>query len=156
MRGSRRGGTLAPLRAWACLLLVSSACATTYGPRGFLGAGFSEQKLAPDLWLVTFDANAFTPREQVHNYLLLRCAEITLDQGDAYFILMPEGPRRRVGPTVPSLIDKPPFPIDRPAPEPTTSARSARAAIRLYKEKPEEKSYDARALVRRLAGEGRS
>jgi hypothetical protein len=141
----------------ALLLLALAGCATSYRPKGFFGDGFSEEKLAPDLWLVTFDASSFTPVERVKNYLLLRCAELTLEQGRAYFIVvMAEGNNRRAGATVPTLIDEPPFPLGQAQePEPPPS-RSARAAIHLYKEKPEEKSYDARALIRELSGERKS
>ncbi len=156
MRGSRRHSSLGVLGPCLALLVAAAGCATSYGPKGFLGAGFSERKLGPDLWLVTFDASAFTPTERVQSYLLLRCAELTVEQGNAYFVVMAQGRPRRIGPTVPSLIDQPPFSLDRPAPEPAAgSEHSARAAIHIYREKPEEKSYDARAVVRRLsAGPG--
>jgi hypothetical protein len=155
MRRSRRLSFPA-LVPWAAVLLLTASCATSYGPKGILGAGFSEERLAPDLWMVTFDASAFTPQERLKSYLLLRCAEVTVEQGASYFIVMSEG-QGRVGPTRPSLIDQPPFPLERETPEPNPPpARQARAAIRLYKEKPEEKSYDARALVRQLSSEQKS
>src|SRR5215831_16147668 len=147
MHGLRRYLPATAPRVVFALLFLLAGCATGYRPKGFFGAGFSEQKLGPDLWLVTFDASAFTPKDRVKNYLLLRCAEITVEQGSAYFIVvMAEGRKRPAGTTVPTLIDEPPFPLGQTAqPEPPPS-RSARAAIHLYKEKPEETSYDARAL----------
>jgi len=154
MHGLRRSALGA---GFALSLLLLAGCATNYGPRGVLGAGFSEEKLGPDLWFVTFEASAFTPADRVKSYLLLRCAELTVEQGSSYFVMIPEGQSRRAKGTVPNLIDEPPFPygLGSTEPEPPPS-RSARAAIRLYKEKPEEKSYDARALIRELSGERKS
>jgi hypothetical protein len=133
-----------------------TACATGYQARGFFGAGFSEQRLAPEMWIVTFDASAFTPKDRVRTFLLRRCAEITVENGASYFAILGEGVPRRRTLIKPKLIDQPPFPIDQAAAEPTlASGRSARAAIQLYKEKPEEKTYDARELIRRLSRDER-
>ncbi len=153
MIGSIRRCLLAS-RFPAPALLFLAACATGYQPRGFLGAGYSQERLADDVWLVTFDASAFTPKERVESYLLRRCAELTVEQGSAYFIVLSEGMGRRSAATRPSLIDQPPFPLEAasPQPVPPPTSRSARAAIQLYKEKPEEKCYDAREIAGRLAG----
>jgi hypothetical protein len=134
--------------------LLSVGCATEYQPRSFFGAGFSQQKLGPDLWYVVFDASGFTPRQRVTDYLMLRCAEITLENGANYFAIVGSTDAARRRSTKPALIDEPPFPLDQPRrTEPLLESRhSARAAIQLYREKPDEveRLYDARKLKQQL------
>ncbi len=43
--------------------------------------GYSETKLEPNRFRVTFSGNTSTPREKVDDYLLFRAAELTLAQG---------------------------------------------------------------------------
>ena len=151
-RAIRLPPSLFRLAALACLLLAG--CATRYEPRGFFGAGFSEQKIDRDLWFVTFDASAFTPRERVRAYLMLRCAELTVQSGARYFAIIGEGGPARQRSTKPTLIDQPPFPLDRSVSEPVfESSHSARAAIQVFPERPDgvERLYDARDLIRQLA-----
>jgi hypothetical protein len=135
-------------------LLLLGGCATGYRPKGFFGVGFSDQYLGPDQWVVTFDASAFTARERIQTYLLFRCAEVTVENGASYFAILEDLRSGSPSSTKPTLIDKPPFPLDRPAREPDQeSSPSARAVIRLFRESPEgtEKTYDAREVIRRLA-----
>jgi len=135
------------------LLLVTMACATSYKPRGFFGDGYSEQRLRPDVWLVAFDASAFTPPERVQTYTLWRCAELTLDEHANYFAVVTGGPFRRTS-TKPRLIDRPPYAETERGSEPNYgAARSERLTIQLYKERPEgiERFYEARALIQDLA-----
>lgn len=64
-----------------------SACATPtpYQPARFTSRGpvngFSEAPLTQNRWRVTFSGNTVTSREQVEDALLLRAAELTLQQG---------------------------------------------------------------------------
>src|SRR5512132_243352 len=133
-----------PVLAW---LLLVTACATSYKPRGTFGDGYSEQRVGTDVWMVTFDASAFTPRERMDAYLLWRCAEITLDHRASYFGIVNDGKPVRRTSTRPTLIDKPPFPTDTAPSEPEfPSGRSARMTIQLYPERPDsvERYYEAR------------
>lgn len=64
--------------------------ATPYQPYIAEGAagvhgGYSEQQLAPDLFLVRFHGNEMTSRERVEGYLLYRAAELTLQRGFDWF-----------------------------------------------------------------------
>lgn len=68
----------------ACLLM---SCATAYQPVGFTG-GYSDQRLDDNTAQVSFRGNGFTAPETVHSYLLRRCAEITLQNGYNYFVLV--------------------------------------------------------------------
>jgi hypothetical protein len=49
--------------------------------------GYGEQMLEPNRYRVWFAGNSATPRETVEDYVLYRCAELTLDKGYDYFVL---------------------------------------------------------------------
>jgi len=135
-------------------LLFGTACATGYHARGTFGDGYSEQRLGTDVWMVSFDASAFTPRERIDAYLLWRCAEITIDNRASYFRIVHEGTPVRRTSTRPTLIDHPPFPTDTAPIEPEVeSGRSARMMIQIYPERPDsvERYYEARVILQRLA-----
>jgi hypothetical protein len=68
----------------ACLFV---GCATTYQPVGFTG-GYTDQRLDDNTVQVSFRGNGFTAPETVHTYLLRRCAELTLQDGYNYFVLV--------------------------------------------------------------------
>jgi hypothetical protein len=69
------------------LLLLLAGCATDYGPQGFTG-GYSDFLTAPDEAVITFHGNGYTPAERVVEMAALRCAEVTLQHGYRYFVLM--------------------------------------------------------------------
>lgn len=72
--------------ATAVLCLVV-ACATPYQGMGFRG-GYSETQLGPNVFRVAFKANAFSSHERAANLALLRSAELTLEHGFRYFVLV--------------------------------------------------------------------
>jgi hypothetical protein len=47
--------------------------------------GYSETRIEPNRWRVTFTGNSMTSRETVEGYLLFRAAELTLQNGDDWF-----------------------------------------------------------------------
>lgn len=70
-----------------------SACATPtpYQPRApgrASSAGYSELRVEPDRWRVTFQGNSLTSRETVESYLLFRAAELTVQQGRDWFAIV--------------------------------------------------------------------
>jgi hypothetical protein len=67
----------------ACLL---AACTTPYGERGFTG-GYHDDPLDATHYRVKFDGNGNTPKDQVWNFWIYRCAEITRQKGYRYFTL---------------------------------------------------------------------
>src|ERR1700682_6014083 len=85
------------------LVLVAVGCATGYKPKGAFGDGYSEARGGTDVFMVTFDASAFTPGERMDAYLLWRCAEITLDHHAAYFGIVSDGKPVRRTSTRPTL-----------------------------------------------------
>ncbi len=144
----------APKLLTVSLLLVATACATRYKPRGLMGDGYSEQRLRSDVWLVNFDASAFTSRERVEAFLLWRCAELTLVNHASYFGVVNENTPVRRTSTRPTLIDHPPYPTDDVPIEPeVASSRSARMTIQIFPERPDnvDRFYEARDILRRLA-----
>ncbi|WP_375269320.1 hypothetical protein [Phenylobacterium sp.] len=69
-----------------------SACATATPyqpnlPRQKASGGYSEQRLEPNRWRVTFAGNSLTSRETVESYLLFRAAELTQAQGYDWFAI---------------------------------------------------------------------
>ena len=82
----------AMLALLAFIPLAGCTTATPYQPyRAELGGGvhggFSEQRIAPDRFLVRFHGNEFTSRDRVEGYLLYRAAELTLQNGGDWFLI---------------------------------------------------------------------
>ncbi len=81
---------LITLAAVACLGAAVAACetATPYQPMkpgAEQSGGYSEYRIEPDRWKVTFRGNSMTSRETVETYLLYRGAELTVNQGYDWF-----------------------------------------------------------------------
>jgi len=53
---------------------------------GMWGLGFSESRLAPDIWRVMY-RGYYIPESQAYDYALLRAAEVVLAAGFPYFIV---------------------------------------------------------------------
>lgn len=82
----------AAISAVLALAAGLSACATAtpYQPNipgQQTSGGFSEVQIEPDRFRVTFTGNSLTSRETVEGYLLYRAAELTVQQGDDYFVI---------------------------------------------------------------------
>jgi len=76
----------AMLATVAALALTACATATPYGPAGpGMRYGYSEQRIDADRYRVTFSGNSVTSRDQVEMALLLRAAEVTVDNGYDWF-----------------------------------------------------------------------
>lgn len=67
--------------------LLLSACATTYQSQGFTG-GYTETQLDVNVFRVSFNGNAYTSRDRVADFTLLRSAELTLENGYKYFVVV--------------------------------------------------------------------
>ncbi|MFQ5562014.1 MAG: hypothetical protein ACE5FO_00440 [Parvularculaceae bacterium] len=82
------------IRAFALSIIAAAAvasCATStpYGPAsGGRGYGFSEQRIEQNRYRITFRGNSVTTRETVENYLLFRAAELTVQKGYDYFVVV--------------------------------------------------------------------
>jgi hypothetical protein len=132
------------MRMRSSFILLSAACfiagcTTAYQPDGFSG-GYTDRTLANNTAQVTFRGNRFTPPETVHSYLLRRCAEVTLQDGFKYFVLVHE---------------------EEPNQGNTDSfgSRVTTATIQMYPAQPRDdaRAYDASLMLRKaLAEEGES
>ena len=76
--------------------VLLSGCATPYKPDGLMG-GFSERQLGQDVFVVSFQGNGYTRDQRARDFLLLRCAEVTLSHGGKYFRLVGSGSDSRDG-----------------------------------------------------------
>lgn len=63
-------------------------CGASYVQKGAFNAGFSETQLAPDMYRVAFEGNAFDDQQTVADYTLLRCAELAQKDGYPYFMVV--------------------------------------------------------------------
>ena len=68
----------------ACLL---AGCATAYQPEGVSG-GYTDQARGGNTVQISFRANGLTTPETLHSFLLRRCAEVTLQNGYSYFVVV--------------------------------------------------------------------
>jgi hypothetical protein len=72
------------------LLLALGGCAanpTPYQPATD-GYGFTQQQLEGDRYRVTFAGNSATNLDTVRNYMLYRAAEVTVESGHDYFVVV--------------------------------------------------------------------
>ena len=78
-------------RLVVCLVLISlaTACATQYQPRGTTG-GFTETRLSPEAYRVSFNGNRRTGMSRATDFTLLRCAELTLQNEFTHFVIIEE------------------------------------------------------------------
>lgn len=70
-------------------VLALSGCATPYQGRSFSG-GFSETQLSPNVFQVSFAGNGYTSEEKAADFTLLRSAELALQHGYGYFVIVDE------------------------------------------------------------------
>lgn len=95
-RGRSRAGWVAA--ALSVALLGGCTTATPYQPlaRGSqISGGYSDQRIEADRYRVTFAGNSMTARETVETYLLYRAAELTIAQGDDWFVMADRDTEKR-------------------------------------------------------------
>ncbi|MCI4669092.1 MAG: hypothetical protein MRZ79_13235 [Bacteroidia bacterium] len=66
---------------------MSSCITTSYRSYGLTG-GYKEIKESEGVYRVRFDGNVYTSDKAVSQFLIRRCAEITLENGKRYFDLL--------------------------------------------------------------------
>lgn len=69
--------------------LCTTGCATPYQNSGLTG-GFDETVLGDNVFQVSFKGNAFISASKVADYALLRSAEVALENGYHYFVIVDE------------------------------------------------------------------
>ncbi len=73
-----------------------SGCATTYQKQSFTG-GYSETQLGENIFQVSFKGNRYTSRERVSDFTLLRSAEIAIENGFRYFVVVDSEKYSKIG-----------------------------------------------------------
>jgi hypothetical protein len=68
--------------------LAACATSTPYQPADRGGYGFSDQRIEETKYRITFRGNSSTSRETVENSLLYRAAELTVEKGYDYFVVI--------------------------------------------------------------------
>lgn len=82
-----RTAPIARLAVVATLFTLSvSGCATAYQSKRLSG-GFEETRLGDGMYQVRFQGNGYTSQDRASQFLLRRCAELTLEHGQRYFAL---------------------------------------------------------------------
>jgi hypothetical protein len=121
-----------------------TACATSYQSNGLMG-GYSEKQLKENVFEVKFGGNGLTTRQRATDFALLRSAELTLEKGYNYFVIIDS---QRVLRVTKESVD-----MSRTGTTPTTyhvRQPTAVNTIVCFKNKPDGESYDARAVVQSL------
>ena len=73
-----------------------SGCATAYQSKSFTG-GYSETQLGDNIFQVSFRGNGYTSRERAADFTLLRSAEVTVENGFRYFVIVESEKGSKVG-----------------------------------------------------------
>lgn len=131
-------------RAWILLLALSFTGCALAGATGYQAAGpdggYSELQLAPDLYRIAFQGNVYTSQERVADMALLRAADLALDRGASYFLVVNQLRESRSFPNVPHAV----YPYGSSgyaywgpaAPPIVVRDHRAELAIRLLREEP--------------------
>ncbi|HMO41478.1 MAG TPA: hypothetical protein PKE17_18855 [Saprospiraceae bacterium] len=63
-----------------------TSCTTPYQRTGATG-GYSDTRLQENVFTVNFRGNGYTSRERAQDFAMLRCADITIENGFRYFAI---------------------------------------------------------------------
>lgn len=75
----------------AAALALLAGCSTPYQKYSYFGGGgYRDVQLAENVFKVTVEANAYTSGPEATNLALLRSAELTLQHGYRYFVIVAE------------------------------------------------------------------
>lgn len=80
----------------ALAVVMLSGCATTYQPQSFSG-GYSETQIGENIFQVSFRGNGYTSRERASDFSLVRSAEVVLENGFRYFVIVESEKGSKVG-----------------------------------------------------------
>ena len=94
----------------ASLMLALSSCAmpTPYAPAsgtGYARTGYSDEQIETDRYRVSFAGNSITARDTVERYLLYRSAQLTVEKGFDYFVLVNRDTEKKSR----TVVDSDPF-----------------------------------------------
>ena len=143
MKGRIMTGRIAAAALGAGAAIWLAACAPPYQPLGMMG-GYSEVPLNEDTILVTFHWTRFASPDRIMDLLLLRAAEVALDRGAPYFVVLERSGELQTDLLRGTLATRPTTHAS-PAREATSGAgeevlnrdlRAVEIRIRLLKERP--------------------
>jgi hypothetical protein len=69
------------------IVILIQGCATTYRSSGLMG-GYKEVRLDENVFKVTFKGNRYTSFERAADFTLMRCAELTSNNGYSFFVII--------------------------------------------------------------------
>jgi len=72
------------------LAILLAGCATQYQAQGLSG-GYTDTQLGENIFQVSFRGNGYTPSERAADFALLRAAEVTMENGFRYFVVVESG-----------------------------------------------------------------
>lgn len=128
------------------ITLFLTGCASTYGPESLLSGGYTESLIQDNIFRVNFKGKASDSIGRVNDFALLRSAEITIQNGYSYFIVIEGGTTIKTGVvSTPAHINMATGMIEGGHVS-SYSKPNASIVIQCYKEKPENVSgiiYDA-------------
>jgi hypothetical protein len=93
-RRSRRGRACRFASGIVAVLALAGCMAPTPYKAADDGFGYAQQQIEQNRYRVSFSGNALTLRSTVQNYLLYRAAEVTVDSGHDYFIVVDDNLER--------------------------------------------------------------
>jgi hypothetical protein len=136
--------TVRSLAALGTLALLMAACATPtpYQPMTLEG-GYTHTRLGANMLNVVFQGNAHTPWQTAENYALYRAAELSLESGFDYFVVV--GGSSAASPVLAG--GRPSYPSNTDGSPPMVSL-----IVRGFSgEKPPEPAFNARDVLNALA-----
>jgi hypothetical protein len=69
--------------------LLFGCAATQYQPaKGSYAGGYTDLKIAPNMYRISFEGNAYISGEKAYQYTLYRAAEITKENNFSWFVIM--------------------------------------------------------------------
>jgi hypothetical protein len=71
------------------LAALLASCSTPYQRSG-IGGGYSDTRLAPDIWRVSFKGNGYTSSDRAQDFALLRVSDLCLANGYTCFAVINE------------------------------------------------------------------
>jgi hypothetical protein len=129
----------------AAVALLGAGCeaATAYRPMT-LDGGYTQTRVGADMFNVVFQGNAHTSWQTAENYALYRSAEVSLESGFDYFVVV--GGNSDVSPLL--LAGREPTPSKTSG---TDSHPMVSLIVRVYRgERPSPKAFDAREVLKTL------
>ena len=88
---TRSGVSAAIVAAWIGAAVAACSTPTPYQPDlagQRVSGGYSETRLGEDRYRVNFEGNTLTSRDRVEGYLLYRAAELTVQDGYDWFLII--------------------------------------------------------------------